>query len=46
MSFNRILILILAMAGICVMPVKAQINYLRLYLIGEATPAGWNENLP
>lgn len=24
----------------------AGINYLHLYLVGDATPAGWNENLP
>ena len=46
MRKHCIIMSILALAGIFAMPVKAEINYLRLYLVGEATPAGWNENLP
>ena len=40
MSKYCIIMSILTLAGIFAMPVKAEINYLRLYLVGEATPAG------
>lgn len=46
MNLNRALITVLTLAGILAMPVKAELNYLRLYMVGQATPAGWNENLP
>lgn len=41
-----IMLSLLLLAGIFAVPVRGEINYLRLYLVGEATPAGWNENLP
>lgn len=46
MSVRRFLIMVLAVAGILTVPVRAEINYLRLYLVGDATPGGWNEKLP
>lgn len=46
MNFKRLLIAVSAAAGILAVPVRAEINFLRLYMVGAATPAGWNENLP
>lgn len=43
---RRLLILLLSSTVLCGLHVSAEINYLQLYLIGDATPAGWNENLP
>lgn len=43
---RRLLISLLTATLLCGLPLSAEINYLQLYLIGEATPAGWNENLP
>lgn len=42
MRTNRALFAILLLAGILAMPAKAELNYLRLYMVGAATPAGWD----
>ena len=42
MKINRVLISILFLAGILAVPVRAELNYLHLYMVGEATPAGWD----
>lgn len=46
MTIPRLTILIMTLAGIFAVPAKAQINYLRLFLFGSATPAGWSVDLP
>lgn len=41
-----ITIAVAAAAVLAAIPAKAEINRTRLYLTGDATPAGWSENLP
>lgn len=42
MRINRVFVAILSLAGIFAMPARGELNYLRLYMVGAATPAGWD----
>lgn len=46
MNFKSTILTVTAATAVAAIPMKAEINYTRLYLTGDATPAGWSENLP
>lgn len=46
MKVKSIILTVTAAAAVAAIPSRAEINRTRLYLTGDATPAGWSENLP